>query len=99
MGTIGIVVALAMIVFAIAWIKREIYIKKIYQHPCPACGSDFSDALFDYMGAVSRADIHKLDSFQQRHARCTVRCCGCGARVICADNGDPMKAYYVEVEG
>ncbi|NRA37437.1 MAG: hypothetical protein HRU15_04810 [Planctomycetes bacterium] len=90
----GLGFAIVMVLFGVSWMRREKLQKKIYANACPACGVPFEDAMFDYLGMLSNEEKSSLDTFQQRYACCKVRCGGCGAYVICADNGEPMKAHY-----
>ena len=85
----------AVILFVVwQWRSRQQLFKLLDAQECRLCGTPLDEALYDYLGRPSAADVSKLDKFQATYAKYKIRCGSCGGTVICADNGVPMSGYY-----
>ena len=90
-----ILIPVAFLVYVVIdWLKRNQLYRKIDTHHCCLCGTKMDDALFDYLGRLSKKEKEQLDNFQKQYAYCKVRCNSCGGILLCADNGMPMRGYY-----
>ncbi len=78
------------------WLKRKQLTKHIDSYNCVLCDSPLDEALYEFLGYVSKEEKAQLDKFQAQYVHCKIRCGNCAGILICADNGTPMRGYYEE---
>lgn len=86
----GLLLALLLAVQVRA--KRRCFERRMLSHACPLCRRPFAESLYEYLGRPAPAHLARLDNFQRRFAHFAARCLECGALVICAEDGTPVKA-------
>jgi hypothetical protein len=71
----------------IVWSRRRRFLRRLEASACALCGAAFDDAIAEYLGGVSGAELADLDRFQRRFARHRVACGDCGAINLCTPDG------------
>ena len=74
------------------WQRRRRFLRRLEASACALCRNGFDDAIAEYLGPVSRAELERLDRFQRRFASHRVRCGDCGAINICTADGIAFAA-------
>ncbi len=76
----------------IVWYRRRSFVRRLEASACALCGHGFDDAIAEYLGPVSRAELAEMDRFQRRFARYRIACGDCGAINYCTADGIAFKA-------
>lgn len=76
----------------VEWQRRRRFLRRLESSACALCGNGFDDAIADYLGRVSRAELARMDRFQRRFARHRVVCGDCGAVNYCTADGIAFAA-------
>ena len=76
----------------VVWQRRRRFLARLEASACALCQHGFDDAIAEYLGPVSSAELEQLDRFQRRFARHRVRCGDCGAVNYCTADGIAFRA-------